>query len=105
MRFLNAVALATVMLWLPVDGVAQRNEYGSGPSYLVSGTVEDLKTPFCDGFYAGYSTGYKQAKGNGLEPLRPLCPLQPLKGLGDPKSDFEHGYTIGYSRGTAAGRR
>lgn len=58
---------------------------------------------FCDGFEQGYITGYKQAKGTSLEPLTPLCPLQPLKGFGDPESDFEHGYTIGFKKGMAAG--
>ena len=85
MRFVSAVALAAVMLWVPVDGVAHRNEYRSGTPYLVSGTVDAEATEFCDGFYAGYSTGYKQAKGNDLEPIRTLCPLQPLKGFGDPQ--------------------
>ncbi len=40
-----------------------------------------------------------------LDPLVPLCPLQPLKGFGDPNSDFEHGYTIGYKQGTVRGSR
>lgn len=58
---------------------------------------------FCAGFEAGYITGYKQASGSGLAPLTPICPLQPLKGFGDPESDYEHGYTIGYRKGVAAG--
>ena len=60
---------------------------------------------FCDGFAQGYKTGYKQAKGTSLDPLVPLCPLQPLKGFGDPKSDFEHGYTIGFKKGLVKGSR
>jgi hypothetical protein len=60
---------------------------------------------FCDGFEQGYKTGYKQAKGTSLDPLVPLCPLQPLKGFGDPQSDFEHGYTIGFKRGMADGSK
>ena len=60
---------------------------------------------FCSGFESGYITGYKQAKGTSLNPLVPLCPLQPLKGFGDPESDFEHGYTIGFRLGIAAGSR
>ena len=59
-----------------------------------------LASEFCDGFEQGYKTGYKQAKGTSLNPLVPLCPLQPLKKLSDPKSDFEHGYTIGFKKGT-----
>ena len=60
---------------------------------------------FCDGFEQGYITGYKQAKGTSLAPLVPLCPLQPLKGFGDPESDFEHGYTIGFKKGMVDGSR
>ena len=60
---------------------------------------------FCAGFEAGYITGYKQAKGTSLAPLTPLCPLQPLKGFGDPESDFEHGYTIGFRQGFSDGSR
>jgi len=98
-------ALATVLLWLPTDGTSQRTEYGSStPSHLSSGSVEVLDTEFCDGFEAGYKTGYKEAKRTSLNPLTPLCPLQPLKGFGDPASDFEHGYVIGYKKGLAAGR-
>lgn len=58
---------------------------------------------FCDGFERGYISGYKQAKGTGLDPLPPLCPLQPLKGFGDPESDYEHGYTIGFRKGMSEG--
>lgn len=58
---------------------------------------------FCEGFQAGYITGYKQAKETSLTPLIPLCPLQPLKGFGDPESDYEHGYTIGFKKGMAEG--
>ena len=37
MRFVSAVALAAVMLWVPVDGVAQRNP-------LVGLTAVDTRT-------------------------------------------------------------
>ena len=60
---------------------------------------------FCDGFEQGYITGYKQAKGTSMEPMAAMCPMQPMKGFGDPKSDFEHGYTIGLRKGTADGSR
>ena len=60
---------------------------------------------FCDGFEQGYKTGYMQAKGSSFEPLTPLCPLQPLKSFGDPESDFEHGYTIGFRKGMIEGSR
>ena len=32
----------------------------------------------------------------------PMCPMQPMKGYGDPKSDFEHGYLIGLKKGMNA---
>ena len=63
----------------------------------------EARSEFCAGFRASYITGYKQGSGSGLRPLVPLCPLQPLKGFGDPKFDFEHGYTIGYRKGLADG--
>ncbi len=69
--------------------------------FLLAGNA--LATEFCDGFEAGYKTGYKQAKNTSLDPLVPLCPLQPLKRFGDPDSDREHGYTIGFRQGTARG--
>ena len=59
-------------------------------------------TQFCEGFKAGYSTGYKQKKNTNFEPFPPMCPFQPMKKWGDPKSDFEHGYTLGYQKGMAA---
>ena len=64
-----------------------------------------LGSEFCSGFEKGYKTGYKKAANTSLEPLAPLCPLQPLKGFGDPRSDFEHGYTIGYEKGREEGTR
>jgi len=64
-----------------------------------------LASEFCDGFEQGFKTGYKQAKGTSLNPLAPLCPLQPLKKLSDPKSDFEHGYTIGFKKGMVQGSK
>ena len=73
--------------------------------FLALFSVSAFASQFCDGFAQGYVTGYKQAKGTGLAPLVPLCPLQPLKGFGDPKSDFEHGYTIGIRQGMADGSR
>jgi hypothetical protein len=54
---------------------------------------------FCDGFKQGYKAGFKHAHGTNMDPLIPLCPLQPLKNPGDPQSNFEHGYIIGIERG------
>lgn len=64
-----------------------------------------LADQFCNGFERGYITGYKKASGSSLEPLTPLCPIQPLKKMNDPQSDFEHGYLIGLQRGMVAGAR
>lgn len=58
---------------------------------------------FCNGFEKGYISGYKKAKNTSLEPLTPICPIQPLKKFGDPDSDFEHGYMIGLAKGMDKG--
>ncbi|TQV71609.1 hypothetical protein FLL45_20890 [Aliikangiella marina] len=55
---------------------------------------------FCNGFKSGYIAGYMRASGSNLDPLTPMCPTQPLKGSGEPKSDYEHGYMIGYEIGS-----
>jgi hypothetical protein len=68
-------------------------------------SISVYASQFCSGFEAGYITGYKQSKGTSLAPLVPLCPLQPLKGFGDPESDYEHGYTIGFRQGMSEGYR
>jgi hypothetical protein len=54
---------------------------------------------FCAGFEQGYVRGYQQAKNTNLRPFVPFCPFQPMKGYGDPSSDFEHGYIIGLKKG------
>jgi hypothetical protein len=71
---------------------------------LVSFVTYASGDQFCAGFERGYITGYKQATGSSLDPLTPLCPLQPMKRLSDPDSDYEHGYLIGLQRGLAARR-
>ena len=74
-------------------------------TFLLLSVTVAFADEFCDGFERGYITGYKQATNSSLSPLVPLCPLPPLKGFGDPSSDFEFGYTIGFRQGlTAAGR-
>lgn len=57
------------------------------------------QSEFCNGYKHGYSTAFKQKKNTSLNPLPPMCPLMPLKGFGDPSSDYEFGYTIGYKDG------
>ena len=66
-------------------------------------SVSAFASEFCDGFKQGYITGHKQSSGSSLKPLTPRCPLKPLKGFGDPKSDYEFGYTIGYRKGISEG--
>ena len=55
---------------------------------------------FCNGFNSGYKTGYKSANNTSLDPFVPFCPFQPMKGFGDPQSDYEHGYIIGFKQGS-----
>ena len=57
---------------------------------------------FCNGFEAGYVAGYMRAKNTSLAPISPVCPIQPVKRPGDPQSDFEHGYAIGYEKAMMA---
>ncbi|HBA1634298.1 hypothetical protein OQJ02_05050 [Legionella sp. PATHC032] len=62
-------------------------------------TNNAIADDFCEGFEQGYKTGYKEANDSTIDPLVPLCPLEPLKKLSDPVSDYEFGYTIGYKKG------
>ena len=79
-------ALIAILLGLSIAGAAFASE-------------------FCDGFERGYVTGYKEAKNTPIEPFVPFCPIQPTRGFGDPESDYEHGYVIGYKQGLVAGSR
>ncbi len=60
---------------------------------------------FCLGFEHGYTAGFKRAKKTNIDPFVPICPIQPIKYWGDPESDFEHGFVIGYERGKAEASR
>jgi hypothetical protein len=51
------------------------------------------------GFKNGFITGYKSTKNTGMNPMVPFCPMKPMKGFGDPQSDYEHGYIIGFKQG------
>ena len=64
-----------------------------------------LASELCDGFIQGYITGYKKARNSNLTPLVPLCPLESLKGFGDPQSDTEMGYILGFNQGQADGNK
>ena len=55
---------------------------------------------FCEGFKRGYIAGYKQAHSTGFDPFVPFCPFQPFKKMSDPQSDYEHGYIIGFKKGS-----
>jgi hypothetical protein len=57
---------------------------------------------FCAGFKAGYAVGYKQKKNTNINPIPPICPIKPIKSFGDPPSDYEFGYTLGYQKGMTA---
>lgn len=57
------------------------------------------KSDFSKGFEHGYVTAHKKASGSRINPLVPLCPLQPLKTFGDPESDYEQGYLMGLEQG------
>ncbi len=63
-----------------------------------------LDNDFCHGFEKGYTTAYKKASNTSLDPMNPLCPLQPLKTFSDPSSDFEHGYLLGFQQGMEQGK-
>ena len=71
---------------------------------ILSASFAAMADQFCAGFERGYITGYKKATGRSLEPLVPMCPMQPMKRLNDPESDFEHGYLIGLQQGLSARR-
>ena len=70
-----------------------------------SSQVQANQNQFCAGFERGYTSGYKQSSGSSFEPFTPFCPFQPFKGFNDPKSDYEHGYIIGYEKGIQEGRK
>ncbi len=74
-------------------------------AFLLSVVTVAYADQFCDGFERGCIAGYKRASGSSLDPLTPLCPIQPLKRFNDPDSVFEHGYIIGFERGLIAGQR
>jgi len=59
-----------------------------------------LASEFCVGFERGYKAGYKKANNTSFDPFVPFCPFQPFKKYGDPQSDYEHGYIIGYDKGS-----
>tara|TARA_B100001057_G_C22512951_1_gene818674 strand:+ start:55 stop:300 length:246 start_codon:yes stop_codon:yes gene_type:complete len=69
---------------------------------LFSISTAHAYSQFCNGFKAEYAVGYKQKKKTNINPIPPICPIQPIKGYGDPPSDYEHGYTLGYQKGLTA---
>lgn len=73
-------------------------------AFLALSTVGAVADRFCQGFERGYIAGYKRGSGSSIDPIPPICPIQPIKRFGDPDSDFEHGYIMGLERGMLAGR-
>ena len=73
-------------------------------SLLILASVPLDATPqqFCSGYQDGYATGYMEAKKTSIKPIQPICPIQPIKGFGDPQSDYKHGFIIGYKKGLFA---
>ena len=65
MRFLTAVALALVMLWVPLDGVAQCPE-GTWPRNLSTGMGGGLSTGMGGGMSRGMGGGMSRGMGGGL---------------------------------------
>jgi len=57
---------------------------------------------FCNGYKKGFLTSYKQKKNINWYVAPPVCPMKPWKKQGDPRSDYEFGYTLGYQHGWQA---
>ena len=72
MRFLTAVALALVMLWVPVDGVAQEAHCpeGTWPRDLYTGRGGGLSTSRGGGLSPSRGGGASILRGGGLSILR-----------------------------------
>ena len=67
MRFLTAVALALLILWVPVDGVAQTDcPEGTRPGNLYSGPGGGMYAGPGGGMYAGPGGGMYMGPGGGL---------------------------------------
>ena len=47
---------------------------------------------FCKGYDDGFQKGLRYIFDLGLTPL---CPLQPLRKIGDPSDDYGHGFNVG----------
>ena len=65
MKFLTAVTLALVMLWVPVDGVAQCPE-GTWPRNLSTGMGGGLSRGMGGGLSRGPGGGLSRGPGGGL---------------------------------------
>ena len=70
-------------------------------AFLVMGAAPTLAATYCEGWREGYVVAY-QAKAGGFRPLVPLCPLSPLRNLGEPQDDGQRGHFHGVLAGTAA---
>ena len=62
--------------------------------FVISFTVNEQSSDFCDGWEEGYKEGYCYQIDNCLEPLVPLCPLPKVN-----ESTYKHGYNRGFIKG------
>ena len=59
---------------------------------------------YCDGFEQGYKDGYRQAVRSSLDPMVPLCTLQPITELDQPERNYHKGYVLGKKEGYEKGK-
>ena len=60
---------------------------------------------FCNGYNEGYKSGYRKAIGiQGLDPMVPMCPIQPISEFENAQRDHNKGYEQGYNEGFTKGK-
>ena len=60
---------------------------------------------FCNGYKEGYKKGYQDAlRIPGLDPMVPICPIQPISQFEQAERDYQNGYKQGYSKGYKQGK-
>jgi len=60
---------------------------------------------FCNGYEEGYKSGYRNAIGmQGLDPMVPMCPVQPMSEFENAEHDYNKGYNLGYKEGDKKGK-
>jgi hypothetical protein len=73
-----------------------------GAALVLAAALPAPASEFCRGFERGYVVGYKRVNGQGLDPPPPVCPMQPMRLLGETQNDFEHGFAVGMDHGIEA---